>query len=66
MDEVARLRAAGHHDVHAADHRPLEEARGLPGERAQGHQVVQAGRLHHEFAHIDAPATSWVTRTDRR
>ncbi len=44
---------AGHQHVEPGDHRGLEEARRLRGERAQPDQLVEGMRLQHEIADVD-------------
>jgi hypothetical protein len=47
------LRAAGHQDVETRDHRGMQEARRLRGQRTQLDELVETGGTHHELADID-------------
>ncbi|HVA61346.1 MAG TPA: hypothetical protein VNG13_12550 [Mycobacteriales bacterium] len=49
------LRSTGHQDVEPGDHRRLEESGTLPGQRAEGNELVEGVRGQHELADVQRP-----------
>ena len=66
-DGLPRLGTAGDQDVEAARDGGVQEGSHLRGQRAEGHEVLEVTRTHHELAHVDRPVrTSDVGDRDVR